>query len=182
MNESVTPEDTIFSQNTDRSHVHRTGQEPISSPDLGDTATPSTSGTGGPNRTTQTPDITQMQSEDLGQAPCSNPIQTDDAIVCPLCQHPFAATDIRQRRQRLLGAPIGSHEFKIRSASDGGHLQLLTDEAISFVRAVSQARYHLLRWSASTLLLHLGRLIPPNVLLGYATQFQNALDLVVKAL
>ena len=102
-----------------------------------------------------------------------------------LRQNGFRVSD--QGLQRLLGAPIGSHEFKIRSASDGGHLQLLTDDAISFVRAASQvrhvqARYHLLRWSAATLLLHLGRLIPPNVLLGYATQFQNALDLSVKAL
>jgi hypothetical protein len=102
-----------------------------------------------------------------------------------LRQNGFRVSD--QGLQRLLGAPIGSHEFKIRSASEGGHLQLLTDDAISFVRAASQvrhvqARYHLLRWSAATLLLHLGRLIPPNVLLGYATQFQNALDLSVKAL
>ena len=63
----------------------------------------------------------------------------------------------------------------------------MTDQAVSFVRATSQvkhiqARYHLLRWSASTLLLHLGRLVTPNILQSYSTQFQNALDLAVKPL
>ena len=99
LDDSVMPDDTVFSQNSDRSQVHRSGQQPTSSPDLGDQPTPSTSGTGGPNRTTQTPDITQRQSEDLGQAP--RPIQTDDAIVCPLCHLPFSATDMRQRRRNF---------------------------------------------------------------------------------
>ena len=84
---------------------------------------------------------------------------------------------------RLLGAPIGTREFQTRSVAAGGHLAIMTTDAIKFVAKVgqvrhTQAQYHLLRWSACTLLLHLGRLVSPHILSAYAMQFSTAIEQV----
>ena len=107
----------------------------------------------------------------------------------------IAATHLRdagfrvstQGLHRLLGAPVGKRSFQIKSAYDGGHLALLTNDAIKFIRKTSliqhvQARYHLLRWSAANLLLHLGRLIQPSTLSAYSMQFSQAMGEAVNYL
>lgn len=86
-----------------------------------------------------------------------------------------------QGLQRLLGAPIGTRSFLCKSAADGGHLASLTDAATSFVRRILQvkhvqAQYHLLRWSACSLLLHLGKLVTPHIFSAYAMQFSDSID------
>ena len=57
----------------------------------------------------------------------------------------------------------------------------MTNSAIKLIAIVGriqhiQARYHLLRWSANSLLLHLGRLVPPQILQAYATQFLDGME------
>ena len=83
--------------------------------------------------------------------------------------------------QRLLGAPIGTRQFQIRSAADGGHLAIATRDATNFVAQIGQiqhiqARYHLLRWSACSLMLHFGRLVAPHILSAYAMQFSESIE------
>ena len=91
----------------------------------------------------------------------------------------------QQGLHRLLGAPIGTRMWL---ASDTGQLANITNDAIKFlVQSIPnikhiQARYHMLRWSACTLLLHLGRLVAPQSLLSYTTRFDDALNIVASDL
>ena len=77
---------------------------------------------------------------------------------------------------RLLGAPIGTRVLCTRA---DGHLQATTNSAKAFVEKVhslepATAEYQMLRFFVSTAMHHLPRLMPPDLVQGFALQHCDA--------